>query len=152
VSLPTISNDGTTSTFSITSTATATSPTTGALRVAGGAGIAGNLYVGGVVTATNVYVNGQPVLPTNIQNFTAAQNTTTFAINGGYTVGYVQVFANGLLLSPGDYTASNGTTVILSAARNSGDQITVISNPNAILSAPSSPNSFSIAMGVALGI
>jgi hypothetical protein len=142
---------GTTSTFVITNTATSTSPTTGALQVAGGAGIVKNLTVGGSITATNIYVGSSQILPTNVQNFTATSGQTTFTVSGGYTVGAVQVFANGILLEPGDYTATNGTTVILSVARSVSDQIIVISNRNSSLTTAPSSNSLAIAMSVALG-
>ena len=42
--------------LAVTDTTVSTSTATGALTVAGGVGIAGNMYVGGTVTATNVYV------------------------------------------------------------------------------------------------
>ena len=147
VTTSTVSVDGTANVFAITNTSTATTTATGALRVAGGVGVGGDLFVGG-----NVYANGSRVYPTTIQNFTAAANTTTFTVPDGYTVGYVQVFANGLLLPPSDYTASNGTTVILTQPRNLNDQITIISSANAVPTVSASPNSLAIAMSVALGI
>jgi hypothetical protein len=45
----------------ITTTTQVHSPTTGALQVAGGVGVSGNMFLGGVVTATNFFVNGFPV-------------------------------------------------------------------------------------------
>jgi hypothetical protein len=53
---------------------------------------------------------------------TAAQ--TTFAAT--YTAGFVQVFVNGVLLALTDYTATNGTSVVLSIAANAGDIVTII--------------------------
>ncbi len=47
--------------FFITTTTQVVSPTTGALQVSGGVGVAGSMFVGGVVTATNFFVNGFPV-------------------------------------------------------------------------------------------
>jgi hypothetical protein len=47
--------------FSILDHTASTSTTTGALIVAGGAGIGGNVNVGGVVTATNLFVGPWPV-------------------------------------------------------------------------------------------
>jgi hypothetical protein len=38
-----------------------------------------------------------------------------------YTVGKILVFLNGVLLATTDYTASNGTTVVLGVGANSGD-------------------------------
>jgi len=147
-----VSIQGTSSTFVITNTATSTSSNSGALQVAGGVGIVKDLIVGGSITATNIYVGGSQILPTNIQNFTATSGQTTFTVSGGYTVGSVQIFTNGLLLPPSDYTASNGTTIILTQARNLNDQITVISSMNSTPNISSSPNSLAIAMSVALGI
>jgi hypothetical protein len=50
-------------------------------------------------------------------------NTATLA----YTVGLVQVFLNGTLLAPGDdYTASNGTSIVLASGASSGDSLIAI--------------------------
>jgi hypothetical protein len=108
----------------ITGVTNATSTTTGALQVVGGAGIGGALYAG------NIYTNGAQVLPTSIQEFTATASQVTFTIAGGYTVGQTQVFANGVQLGSGDYTASNGTTVVLNNGRNVGDIIRVVVSQN----------------------
>ena len=142
------SGTGTTTTFVISNTTISTGTNSGALQVQGGVGIGGDLYVGGTLA-----VNGNKIYPMAIQNFTAAANTTTFTISGGYsTTASIQVFANGLLLPPSDYTASNGTTIILTQARNLNDQITIIFNPNSAPTTAASPNSLAIAIGVALGI
>jgi hypothetical protein len=102
----------------VTNATNASSTTTGALVVTGGAGVGGNLYVGGTLI-----VNGSPITPIaslfNEQTATAGQ--TVFTIPGGYTPPYIQVFANGILLSTANYTASNGTTVVVNNARNAGD-------------------------------
>ena len=101
----------------------ATSTTTGALQIVnGGMGVGGNAYIGG-----NLYTNGAQVLPTSIQEFTATGGQTTFTVAGGYTVGTIQVFANGVALGSTDFTASNSTTVVLNTARNAGDIIRTIS-------------------------
>ena len=57
-------------------------------------------------------------------SFTATAAQTTFTV--AYTVGYVEVFVNGVLLNASDYTASNGTSVVLSVACNSGDIVETI--------------------------
>ena len=110
----------------ITSTASSTSTTTGALTVVGGVGIGGGLVVGGIITATSIIVNGTQVTPTSIQEFSATAGQTTFTIAGGYTVGQVQVTANGVTLGTGDFTASNGSTIVLNQARNLNDIIRVV--------------------------
>jgi hypothetical protein len=44
-----------------------------------------------------------------------------------YTVGKIEVFLNGTLLMPGDdYTASNGTSVVLVSAATVGDALAVV--------------------------
>jgi hypothetical protein len=57
--------------------------------------------------------------------FTATADQTTFSVT--YTVGFVDVYMNGVKLILGtDYTATNGTSVVLSAGASSGDIIEVI--------------------------
>ena len=113
----------------VTNATNASSTTTGALVVTGGAGVGGNLYVGGALI-----VNGTPVTPIaslfNEQTATAGQ--TTFTIPGGYTPPFIQVFANGILLSTANYTASNGTTVVVNNARNAGDIMRFIAGSNVL--------------------
>ena len=122
----------------------ATSTATGALRVNGGVGVGGDLY------AANIYSNGTRVIPLNIQEFTATGGQTTFTVTGGYVVGTVQVFANGIALGSSDFVASNGTTVVVTYARKAGDIIRVVSGGTS--SAANNIEAFSVAMSVALGI
>ena len=56
--------------------------------------------------------------------FTASAGQTSFTAS--YTVGYVQVYLNGILLNSADYTATTGTTVVLAAAAAAGDIVDVI--------------------------
>jgi len=55
--------------------------------------------------------------------FTATANQTTFTTN--YTVGTIQVFLNGIKLQDADYTATNGTTVVLAVGADAGDLLEV---------------------------
>lgn len=49
---------------------------------------------------------------------------TSFTVSGGYTVGKLDVFLNGALLLPSDdYTATNGTTVVLATGANTVDTL-----------------------------
>ena len=57
-------------------------------------------------------------------SFTATASQTTFTAT--YNVGYVQVFVNGVLLNGTDYTATNGTSVILGVGCNAGDIVETI--------------------------
>jgi len=57
-------------------------------------------------------------------SFTATGGQTTFSVT--YTVGYVQVYLNGVLLNASDYTASNGTSIVLATAAGAGDIVETI--------------------------
>jgi hypothetical protein len=128
----------------LTSTTTSVSSSTGALQVAGGVGIAGNAYIGG-----NLYVNnGSQVIPTTIQEFSATNGQTIFTPSSPYTVGTVQIFANGVALGNGDFTASNGTTFVLNQARVTGDIIRFIAGVSS--TGVNNIKAFSIAMSIAM--
>jgi hypothetical protein len=61
-----------------------------------------------------------------VQKFTATASQTTFTITGGYTVGMVDVFLNGVKLDNAtEFTASNGSTVVLTAAAVVNDVVEV---------------------------
>jgi len=57
-------------------------------------------------------------------SFTATASQTTFTVS--YTVGLVQVYVNGVLLNGADYTATNGTSVVLAVACNAGEIVEVL--------------------------
>lgn len=57
-------------------------------------------------------------------NYTATSGQTTF--NASYGVGAVDIYQNGVLLTPSDYTASTGTTIVLGVAATLDDEITII--------------------------
>jgi hypothetical protein len=60
------------------------------------------------------------------EEFTATSGQTTFTTTG-YTVGYATVYLNGVLLQDGvDYTATNGTTVVLTVGAATDDILTVV--------------------------
>jgi len=58
--------------------------------------------------------------------FLATSGQTTF--NAVYGVGSVDVFQNGILLQPSDYTATTGTTVVLSVGAAVNDEITILAH------------------------
>lgn len=59
--------------------------------------------------------------------FTATAGQTTFTVPNGYVIGDLDVFLNGLRLSDGeDYTAVDGTNIILTSAASVGDSIFAI--------------------------
>jgi len=63
---------------------------------------------------------GQTVI--SVTTATATSGQTTFNISGGYVVGYVDVYLNGLLLAPTAYTATDGLTVVLGTGATAGDK------------------------------
>jgi len=76
-------------------------------------------YLG--IPASNVTTTAYRTVTT----FTATASQTTFT-PPSYTVGFINVYRNGVLLTPtSDYTASNGTTVVLASGAASGDTVIV---------------------------
>jgi hypothetical protein len=59
-----------------------------------------------------------------VTNITASASQTTFIVT--YTVGLIEVYRNGVKLAIADYTASNGTTIVLATPANAGDVIEVV--------------------------
>jgi hypothetical protein len=60
------------------------------------------------------------------QDFTATASQTTFTTTGSYTVGFLDVYRNGVRLGASNFTATNGTTVVLGTACNAGDLVTIV--------------------------
>lgn len=58
-----------------------------------------------------------------VTEFTATAGQTTFT-PPSYTVGFIDVYRNGTRLGSADYTATNGTTVVLASGASSGDLVT----------------------------
>ena len=67
--------------------------------------------------------------------FTATSNQTTFSSR--YSVGHVEVYVNGLKKVPADFTATDGTSVVLNTPASAGDVIDIIGT-TILLSAGSS--------------
>jgi hypothetical protein len=61
-----------------------------------------------------------------VTEFTATASQTTFSVPS-YTVGYVDVYRNGVMLGSADYTATSGTTIVLASGATAGDLVEVIS-------------------------
>ena len=58
-----------------------------------------------------------------LTEFTATASQTTFT-PPSYTVGFIAVYQNGVMLGSTDYTATNGTTVVLAVGALVGDLVT----------------------------
>ena len=59
------------------------------------------------------------------ETFTATANQTSFA-TGGYTPNFIDVFMNGVKLAPADFTATNGSDVVLASGAAANDIIDVV--------------------------
>lgn len=110
-----------------------------------GAGNISSRYLG--IPASNITTTAYRT----ITEFTATAGQTTFT-PASYTVGFIEVYRNGVLLGSADYTASNGTTVVLAVGATAGDLVTVVgfyvsSVINAIPATTGSVNSTYIAAG-----
>jgi hypothetical protein len=89
-----------------------------------------------------------------VTEFTATSGQTTFSVPS-YTAGFIDVYRNGVMLGSADYTATNGTTVVLASGATAGDLVEVISFYvssvlNAISSTAGSVGTSNIASGVTI--
>ena len=76
-----------------------------------------------IVFITAIAADIQPTTFTTTV-FTATANQTTFSVS--YTVGFVEVFLNGSKLSAADFTATNGTSIVLASGAAVGDTVDVV--------------------------
>jgi len=69
------------------------------------------------------YIGNEPIVSSTrtVYETLAVAGQTTFTFN--YTVGLLDVFVNGVKLISSDYTASNGTSVVLNTACAENDAI-----------------------------
>jgi len=77
------------------------------------------------------YIGTQPV-PQATQTrdaFTATSGQTSFATSG-YTPNFLDVFLNGVKMAAADYTASNGSDVVLATGAATGDILEVVAYTN----------------------
>lgn len=74
------------------------------------------------------YIGNEPIVSATrtITEVTATAGQTVFTANGGYTVGYIDVFLNGAQLQTVDFTATNGTTITLTEAAQVGDVLKLV--------------------------
>lgn len=110
--------------------------------------------LGGVPTTRTITINGTTydlsadrtfTISTNPsarveQNYTATAGQTTFTFTGGYTVGLIDVYVNGVRYLPSDYTATNGTTVVLGIGLLVNDAVTILNYTSSIAALPTSRN------------
>ena len=82
-----------------------------------------NLSGDAIVFITAIAADIQPTTFTTTV-FTATANQTTFTVS--YTVGFAEVFLNGSKLSAADFTATNGTSIVLASGAAVGDTVDVV--------------------------
>ena len=82
-----------------------------------------NLSGDAIVFITAIAADIQPTTFTTTV-FTATANQTTFSVS--YTVGFAEVFLNGSKLSAADFTATNGSSIVLASGAAAGDTIDVV--------------------------
>jgi fibronectin-binding autotransporter adhesin len=90
----------------ITATTISTTSATGALVVAGGAGVAGNVYVGGLISATGNITGGNILGGANVNATTLTG--TTVSVTGNITGG--NLLTGGLISATANITGSNVNT------------------------------------------
>ena len=76
------------------------------------------------ITSYTVAISGDNLASYNRFSYTATSNQTTFPAT--YNIGYIQVYLNGVLLNPSDYTATNATTVVLQSGVPTGTLIEIL--------------------------
>jgi hypothetical protein len=69
------------------------------------------------------YIGNEPIVSATrtVTEVTATAGQTVFNANGGYTVGYLDVFLNGSKLTTTDFTATDGSSITLTEAAQVGD-------------------------------
>ena len=104
----------------------------------GDALIVGALYFNSATNIMYVYsTSGWQPAGSSVNGTSARQEYTVGTSSGAYTgslttfpvtydVGYVDLFMNGIKLAPSDFTATNGTTVVLASAAVVGDIISIV--------------------------
>ena len=138
--------NGSLQTFALTSNSVAVSPATAQSLIVNLGGVVQDpsddySVSGSNITFTTAPATGLtfsavslgPAVPVDYANdgniytrttFTATAGQTTFTVTGTYTVGYLEVYRNGVRLSSGtDFTATNGTTFVLTNPANLNDEI-----------------------------
>lgn len=95
--------------------------------------VVGDGNFSGVVTAIAFYGDGSNLTGISAGITTATYTENSFVATAGqssfsvsYEVGYVDVFLNGIRLSSSEYTATNGSTVVLDDAATEGDVVDII--------------------------
>ena len=66
------------------------------------------------------------------QTFNVTANQTVFNLTEKYTTGYIDVYVNGVRLSPADFTETNDDTITLATAAVAGDVVDFVSHSSVV--------------------
>jgi hypothetical protein len=99
-----------------------------------GSGINLTGIVTSIVAGSNITISGSTGQVTinssggssikNVNTYTATEGQTTFSAN--YSVGYVDIYLNGVKLSQYQYTATNGTSIVLIDGASLDDVVEIV--------------------------
>jgi hypothetical protein len=94
-----------------------------------GSGVTTFNFVGTGITASVSGSTGNVYIPTASRSVsrTVATNGQTTVTGLSYTVGFVDVYLNGARLDSTEFTASNGSSVVLTTGASTGDIIEIVS-------------------------
>jgi hypothetical protein len=94
-----------------------------------GSGVTTFNFVGTGITASVTDTTGNVYIPTASRSVsrTVATNGQTTITGLSYTVGFVDVYLNGARLDSTEFTASNGSSVVLTTGASTGDIIEIVS-------------------------
>jgi hypothetical protein len=113
--------------------------TTPALSGTTGYGTSGQVLTSGGSSAPPTWTTiGTGISSYSRTSATATAAQTTFTVS--YSAPYIEVYLNGVLLNAADYTATNGTTVVLTTAANAGDILDFVSYNTTTIATPAGSN------------
>ena len=72
------------------------------------------------------YIGNEPIVSATKTTYETLATAGQTTFNAVYTVGFVDVFLNGVKLLASDYTASNGTSIVLYEAAQLNDSMTIV--------------------------
>jgi hypothetical protein len=92
---------------------------------------AGDLYFDSTSDSMRVYTGGAwqeiaPEMAIGHQAYIATAAQVLFYVTNGYNVNSLYVYLNGVLLDAADYTATNGTSIVLASGATLNDTIRVV--------------------------
>ena len=72
------------------------------------------------------YIGNEPIVSATKTTYETLATAGQTVFNANYTVGFVDVFLNGVKLLASDYSASNGTSITLFDAAQLNDSVTIV--------------------------